>query len=178
VKTTYHKPVDQGFIPYQRTTKPSPTPLRHVLSYRFVDAVVQKGSWDRYDLRRWGFPVQLSEEVTADAESVARRYRRQIRAEGGTDEELENSWVWATGSVFDSYEPNYDYAKEFAEMEKELKDKPVPTKEWRKWMKGLVVANYRLEKQIKFYLHDDIDEEDAKNVVKLIMVCPSFCVGR
>ena len=140
--------------------------------------MVHKGSWDRHDLRRWGFPVQLSKEDMANAESVSRRYRRQILADGGIDEEMEAGWIWAFNSVFDSYKPNYDFAKEFAEMEYELKDKPTPTNEWMKWMKGRVVTNYRLEKQVKFYLHDDIDEEDANKVVKLIMVRLSSYVGR
>lgn len=181
IKTTYHKPVkNAGFVAFRRGAGATPTPLRHVLSYRFVDAVLTKGSWDHHDLLKWGWPVEMSPEEWQDKEAVARRYKRQVR-EGGVDEELEKGWMWPTSSIFNACEPGHDFTEELEQLNdlkqrERTKEKATAAKsrqqekEMDAWIQGVVVTNTKLNLQTKFYLHNDIEEDEERKLVRLILV--------
>lgn len=169
VKTSFHKPINATF-PYDRSKSAKPTPLRHVLSHHFVEAVVEKGHWDRYDLLHWGFPARLPLDDTEDPKAAAERYTEEIQ--WGIDPEMEHGWIWATSRVFDSHDPAYSFTEEFKIVDEDIEsDPPVgPPARWKKYLRGRVVADCRLKQQLKFYLHHDISEEDQKTLVTTILV--------
>ncbi|KIM30764.1 hypothetical protein M408DRAFT_21609 [Serendipita vermifera MAFF 305830] len=169
IKTSFQKPIKGVSFPYDASTTAKATPLRHVLSHHFVEAVVEKGQWDRYDLMRWGFPVRMSIEDLKDPKAAIMRYRKQI--EQGVDPEMEHAWVWATGRAFDSYDPRYNFAEEFKVIDEKIaSESPSPNPlRWKRWLRGRVVAECRLNLQLKFYLHDDIEEEDQRELVTAIL---------
>jgi hypothetical protein len=170
VKTTFHKPVNTAGGAYERTNTARPTPLRHVLSSRFVLAVIEKGEWNRYDLLRWGFPVSLTPEESVDSKALVKQYRKEI--ELGIDPEMEHGWIWATSSAFDSYDPNYRFTEEFKIVDQAIasKDPKKNPKRFKAWLRGRVVAGCRLKWQLKFYLHDDIKKEEQETLITSILV--------
>jgi hypothetical protein len=170
VKTAFHKPVQRGGGAYERIKNVDATPLRHVVSFRFVSAAIEQDGWDRYDLLRWGFPVSLPLEDTINPKAAIERYQKEIAL--GIDAEMEQGWIWASGRAFDSYDPAYRFSEEFKILDQaiESNDPVRNSKKYKIWLRGRVVAGCRLKWQVKFYLHNDIKKEDQERLITAIMV--------
>jgi len=170
VKTTFHKPVTTSGGMYERTNTIKPNPLRHVLSSGFVAAAIEKGQWNRYDLLRWGFPVSMTQEDRANPKGALERFRREVNL--GVDPEMEKGWILATGTVFDSYDPDYRFTEEFKFVDQQINSKGLEKKpkKLRTWLRGRAVAGCRLKWQLKFYLHDDIKNSDQERLITAILV--------
>ncbi|CAG7846374.1 SubName: Full=Uncharacterized protein {ECO:0000313/EMBL:CCA69044.1} [Serendipita indica DSM 11827] len=167
IKSTFHKPVD---IPmrFRRNNAAVATPLRHVLSYSFVQDAVTRGHWNHRDLRRWGWPLTLPPIIKGSEAANIAQYTREIRQ--GIDDRLERGWIWATGRTFDRFDPLDKFPKEFEELEERLKaDAPKDIVRIRNRERGEILARLKHEQQVGFFLHESIPRERQNELVNIIM---------
>jgi hypothetical protein len=175
IKGSFNRPTKKVQHLFMLVTR-TPTPLRHVLSYHFIDAVVSQGSWDHHDVRQWGFPIELAQSGKALMTAV-KEFKRTIKI--GEDEELEKAWVVTTGAVFDSYN-----SARLAELEPAFrgllkdvqKDSLASTPDQqiinRNYVRGRFLVDTRADWRVRFHIHETINKERRQALVKCIMASP------
>ncbi|PVF98953.1 hypothetical protein CPB86DRAFT_825333 [Serendipita vermifera] len=172
IKGSFNRPTKQVHHEFLLVTR-AVTPLRHVLSYRFIDAVISQGSWDHHDIRQWGFPVELAQTAKTPAAAL-KEFKRTVKR--GEDEELEKAWVVKTGSAFDSYndrklvELEPAFRKLLDQVEKDLPDETPEQKQIpRNYVRGRLLVDARADWRVRFHIHESVNKERRQALVKCIM---------